>query len=113
MQVEFLYNERLGISLPQLYVNWEELDTESQAKILKDWENIRGQIPDKVKQIEEMINHTLAALTIETDFNRSCELNLEMAELASIINDLWIWFRVDPSVTNAKVEKMIESKVHA
>ncbi|WP_088103821.1 hypothetical protein [Halalkalibacter urbisdiaboli] len=109
MQVEFIYNKRLGISLPQLYVNWEDLDTDSQARILAEWEIIRGQIPDKVKKVEETINHTLAALTTESDFERSCELNLEMAELASIINDLWIWFRVDPTVSSVRNEKPVHA----
>ncbi|WP_100405109.1 hypothetical protein [Bacillus solitudinis] len=112
MEIEFVYNDRLGISLPQLYVTWEELDTVSQAKILAEWEDIRGRIPERVIETEKKINQTLASLTQESDFNRSCELNHEMAELASIINDLWIWFRIDPSVSTYKASCPRERSIH-
>ncbi|WP_332689845.1 hypothetical protein [Halalkalibacter lacteus] len=64
------------------------------------WETIRGTIPDRVKEIEHEIELVHEQLTNEEDFERSCELNLEMAELASIINDLWIWFRISPTVSS-------------
>ena len=35
-------------------------------------------------------------------FIRSCELNSEIGELASIINDLWIWDR-----TNEEISKKV------
>ncbi|OQP01541.1 hypothetical protein B1689_04345, partial [Geobacillus sp. 44C] len=38
-------------------------------------------------------------LSDENDFERSCRLNSEIAELASIINDLWIWYRMNQTVS--------------
>jgi hypothetical protein len=99
MSVEFVYDPRLRLPLPALYRTWNELDLSTQEYTLAKWETIRGAIPDRVKEIELEIESVHEQLTNEEDFERSCELNLEMAELASIINDLWIWFRMTPSVS--------------
>ncbi|WP_227936600.1 hypothetical protein [Alkalihalobacillus deserti] len=99
MSVEFIYDSRLCLSLPSLHGSWKELNEKSQEQILAKWESIRGTIPDRIKEIEEEIETVHEQLTREEDFERSCELNLEMAELASAINDLWIWFRLTPSLT--------------
>jgi hypothetical protein len=99
MSVIFNYDSRLRLSLPVIQASWTELDRDSQEMVLTRWETIRGTIPDRVKEIEQQIELVHNQLTLEEDFERSCELNLEMAELASIINDLWIWFRTTPSLT--------------
>jgi hypothetical protein len=99
MDVEFVYDSRLQISLPRFHIAWDELDQDRQAQILRSWEETRGDIPDRVKELEIVINEKQAALTEELNFERSCDLNSEIAELASIINDLWIWFRLNPSLT--------------
>ncbi|MDT8859394.1 hypothetical protein N0O92_04045 [Alkalihalobacillus sp. MEB130] len=99
MSIIFNYDSRLGLSLPVISVSWTDLDKDSQEDVLAKWETIRGTIPDRVKAIERKIDVVHSQLTVEEDFERSCELNLEMAELASIINDLWIWFRTTPSIT--------------
>ncbi|MEH7425154.1 hypothetical protein V7151_00795, partial [Priestia megaterium] len=70
--------------------------------ILLTWESIRGQIPDKIQSLEKSINQKQTALEDETNFIRSCELNSEIGELASIINDLWIWYR-----TNEEISKKV------
>ncbi|MCL7747801.1 hypothetical protein [Halalkalibacter alkaliphilus] len=100
MSVIFNYDSRLRLSLPVFQGSWTELDRDSQEKVLTRWETIRGTIPDRVKEIEQQIELVHNQLALEEDFERSCELNLEMAELASIINDLWIWFRTTPSLTS-------------
>ncbi|MFC0473254.1 hypothetical protein ACFFHM_22820 [Halalkalibacter kiskunsagensis] len=99
MSVEFVYDPRLGLSIPTLKCSWDELERITQEHVVDTWENIRGTIPDRVKEIELKIETVHEQLTNEEDFERSCELNLEMAELASIINDLWIWFRMTPSIS--------------
>jgi hypothetical protein len=94
----FTYNERLGIQLPSLNHEWEKYDKEEQQIILLEWEKIRGSIPDRIAELETMINHKQAELGNENDFPRSCRLNTEISELASIINDLWLWYRTNQEI---------------
>lgn len=93
MSYEFIYDERLGICLPRIHGEWDAYSEEMQARILFEWEKIRGTIPDRIKEIEALINEKQEKLGHEENFAASCELNTEISELASIINDLWIWFR--------------------
>ena len=95
----FLLNERLGIKLPILTMSWEQYDETSQQSILAEWENIRGTIPDRIRELEVDINHKQEQLNNEDEFTLSCKLNYEIAELASIINDLWLWYRTQEQVT--------------
>ncbi|MFN7250650.1 MAG: hypothetical protein ACK4M9_07600 [Anaerobacillus sp.] len=89
----FEYDQRLGISIPDLDRDWQLFDKATQEEILSQWEEIRGDIPDRVKKLEEQINIKQAELFNEDDFNKSCDINTEISELASTINDLWLWFR--------------------
>lgn len=100
MKFEFVYDERLGIELPQLYVDWETLGAAEQAGLLHDWERIRGRIPDRIMRLEREIVDKQNRLNVEDDFALSCRLNSEIAELASRITDLHLWFRADQSVTD-------------
>lgn len=93
MCYDFRFDERLGIRLPTLLNTWETYSKKTQGKILFEWEQIRGQIPDRIKEIENMINKKQEMLSNEEDFELSCQINEEIANHASIINDLWIWFR--------------------
>ena len=95
----FAYDERLGIRLPVLEKAWEEYSEKEQHAILLEWENIRGMIPDRIAELEQTINQKQAELSDESDFARSCRLNSEIAELASVINDLWIWYRLNQTVS--------------
>jgi hypothetical protein len=95
----FTFNQRLGIFLPDLTVEWEEFSEETQQHILLYWEQIRGSIPDRILVLEDNINIKQAQLSDESDFPRSCKLNSEIAELASIINDLWIWYRANQTLS--------------
>jgi hypothetical protein len=95
MKYTFTYDERLGIPLPELHVDWEQLSEAEQSAILLQWEQIRGTIPDQVKRLERMIIEKQNRLNVEDDFPTSCRLNSEIAELASTINDLHLWYRVN------------------
>lgn len=95
LDYKFQYDDRLGISLPILYKDWSEFPQHIQVEIMLKWEQSRGQIPDRIVELEKIINEKQALLDHEEDFERSCELNSEIAELASIINDLWIWYRLN------------------
>ena len=98
----FVYNDRLGIALPALVKEWDEYEQHIQEQILVEWESIRGSIPDRIKSLEVIINRKQDELSCENDFDRSCELNFEIAELASIINDLWIWYRTNQDINEDK-----------
>ncbi|TJY41597.1 hypothetical protein E5161_13370 [Cohnella pontilimi] len=93
MARQFAWNERLGISVPSLTQDWEEMSRGEQSSVLEVWETIRGKIPDHVKRFEEQIKRMQDALFEEDDFAASCRLNGDIADLASRINDLHIWFR--------------------
>lgn len=93
LERQFIYSERLGISIPGLENDWDELSLDKQAALLEQWEMIRGVIPDRVIRLEEQIKVKQAQLFEEDDFAASCRLNGDIADLASRINDLHIWFR--------------------
>jgi hypothetical protein len=96
----FHFDDRLGILLPYLEKEWEEYTVETQQHILFHWEKIRGHIPDRIAEIETIINEKQEQLGNELDFVRSCELNNEISDCASIINDLWIWYRMNQGISN-------------
>ncbi|HZG70529.1 MAG TPA: hypothetical protein VEY51_03250 [Chondromyces sp.] len=103
--MEFIYDKRLGIPLPQAEADWTDLSTEEQTWILQKWEEIRGQIPDRIKTIEQKIHQKQTNLESEEDFSISCQLNYEISELASIINDLWLWYRTSPAIYNEEKDR--------
>ncbi|WP_050616046.1 hypothetical protein [Bacillus testis] len=95
----FVYNERLGISIPKNTIDWEGVSTVEQQQILFLWEENRGKIPDRIKEIEMEINRKQTLLDEEDDFPNSCIINSEIADLASSINELWLWYRFEPSLS--------------
>jgi hypothetical protein len=99
----FIYDPRLHIRIPALKKTWSMYSIQTQNDILSEWERIRGHIPDRIVEIEELINCKQEELNHEEEFHRSCELNEEISELASIINDLWIWFRTTQHITKTKM----------
>ncbi|AMM94189.1 hypothetical protein QUF81_10165 [Peribacillus simplex] len=99
MRELFTYDERLGIPIPDLNLEWDEYTKGEQQQILVQWENIRGSIPDRIKELESTINRKQFQLSDESNFTKSCQLNSEIAELASIINDLWLWYRTNQGVS--------------
>ena len=96
MENYFFLDERLGILLPSSDLEWDDLTYETQQDILLTWEKTRGSIPDRIADLEKNINMKQALLSDESNFEKSCILNREISELASIINDLWLWFRTQP-----------------
>lgn len=94
LRYQFIQDERLGISLPMLHLDWDDYSSEERADILLEWEEIRATIPDRILQLEVIIIEKTKQMSEEENFIRSCELNSEIHELASLINDLNIWFRV-------------------
>ncbi|MFD0698598.1 hypothetical protein ACFQZT_31475 [Paenibacillus sp. GCM10027628] len=103
MSCYFRYDDRLGIEIPKLEEEWESYSSDVRAHILLQWEQIRGVIPDRILKLESVIIVKQNQLDREDDFPTSCQLNSEIADLASTINDLHLWFRVNQD---------LESKVH-
>jgi len=94
----FVFNERLGIALPALKHDWEAYSEIERAAIVERWEIIRGSIPDRVMGFESLINFKQAQLFEEENFDCSCRLNSDIADLASRINDLHIWYRMNQEI---------------
>ncbi|MDC2863030.1 radical SAM protein [Bacillus sp. BP-3] len=105
MKQYFIYNEHLGIEIPDLQEKWEEIPTAVQHAILLKWEQIRGKIPDRIQELEHIINTKQHKLNNEENFELSCKLNTEIADLASIINDLWLWYRLTQNVSEGKAHQ--------
>ncbi|MEW9698499.1 hypothetical protein [Paenibacillus sp. SI8] len=103
MSTYFQYDQRLGIDIPKLESEWESYSSEVRADILFRWEQIRGAIPDRIIKLEGAIIVKQNQLDHEDDFPTSCRLNSEIADLASTINDLHLWFRINQD---------LEAKVH-
>lgn len=95
MSYAFELDGRLGIPLPRLAKDFEDFTEREQSDILLRWEEIRGTIPDKIKQLERVIIAKQDQLNVEDNFVISCRLNSEIAELAGTINELHLWFRVN------------------
>ncbi|MDD9265701.1 hypothetical protein ACFPES_01515 [Paenibacillus sp. GCM10023248] len=103
MSCYFQYDARLGIETPALEHDWETYPADIRVDILFQWEQIRGTIPDRILKLESSIIVKQNQLDQEDDFLTSCRLNSEIADLASIINDLHLWFRINQD---------LESKTH-
>lgn len=98
----FEYDERLNIELPQLNMDWLVYSIKEREAIVTQWEYIRGTIPERIKQFEQMINAKQDQLNKEPHFPTSCKINWEIAEFASRINDLHLWFRMNQEIDEGK-----------
>ncbi|WP_025028742.1 hypothetical protein [Caldalkalibacillus mannanilyticus] len=94
MSYQFKYDERLGISIPIIEKGWEQYSIHEQEQILFEWEEFRSDIPSRIKELEKIITKKQEELSREENFALSCKLNDEISRLASTINDLNIWFRI-------------------
>ncbi|PWV99668.1 hypothetical protein DFQ01_11341 [Paenibacillus cellulosilyticus] len=98
----FVWNNRLGISLPVLDHDWDDYAESERVHIVEQWETIRGTIPDRIIALEQQIQTRQAQLYEEDDFEVSCSLNYDIAELASRINDLHIWYRINQEIESRR-----------
>jgi hypothetical protein len=95
MRKEFIFNERLAIPIPELIGGWESYPIKIREQIVDEWEQIRGRIPERIFELEKIINLKQNLLNVEENFPLACQLNSEIAEYASIINDLHLWYRAN------------------
>lgn len=61
----------------------------------------------RIREIEAKIKHKQKELNDEESFEQSCRLNEEISELASIINNLWNWFREASSIKRMEKHRNI------
>jgi hypothetical protein len=101
-EYRFDWDERLRIRIPVLGVEWEQYEPSEQLAIVEQWEIIRGTIPDRVMEFEQLINVKQAQLFEEESFEQSCILNYDIADYASRINDLHIWYRIDQELESRR-----------
>lgn len=101
----FKYNKRLGIEIPIFNISWEELNQDEQKQILYRWEHVRSGIPDRIKELETEIHKRELQLQIEDNFQTFCQLSEEIADMASKVIDLNLWFRTHEDITPEKVHQ--------
>ncbi|WP_211318536.1 hypothetical protein [Falsibacillus pallidus] len=89
-----LFDKRLGISVPDECVDFGSLSAKEMEHFWLKWEKIRGTIPDRIQEFDRMMEELQTELSLEEDFGKSCRLNAKIAELASIVNDLWLLYRI-------------------
>ncbi|HZG56833.1 hypothetical protein [Paenibacillus sp.] len=97
-QSQFAYDERLGIPTPRLTKDWNEFTAREQSEILYFWETVRGAIPDRIFAFEREIVDLQSRLDEEENFDLVCEMTWDIAERASRINDLHLYFRLNQDV---------------
>ena len=98
----FKYDNRLGIQLPHLEKDWQHYTHEEHVIMVTEWEMIRGFIPDRIMTFEAVINEKQREMNEEVDFLKCCILNSEIADYASRINDLHLWFRLNQDIALSK-----------
>lgn len=104
----FEVDERLGIRVPVLTGDWAAYTVDAQSAMIAEWEGIRARIPDRVKQLEALIDACQQEIAGEEEWDRVCELYAEVYRIASIINDLNIWQTIEPQ-TSASIKRTAPS----
>ena len=103
MSCYFQYDARLGIEIPVLEVSGNHYPPVCELIFYYIGNKFAVQLPDRIMKLEATIIYKQNQLDKEDDFPTSCRLNSEIADLASIINDLHLWFRANQE---------LESKTH-
>ena len=101
----FVFDERLGIQLPQHDREWWEYSLDEQAEMIQEWERIKSRIPDRILELERNIEDKHQEIGREDDWDRVCELYEEYFAIASVINDLNIWAKIEPGLSNGAPEE--------
>lgn len=102
---QFAWDDRLGIALPRFASSWEAMDAGERAAVVERWECIRGRIPDAIRVREAEIRRLLDDLFEEEDFGACCLLNGEIAEAASVVHDLQIWYRTQQDLEEEDIKR--------
>lgn len=90
----FDFVPKLGIHVPTFHLDWDEYSIKEQLDIIHQWEKERAKIPDRIKEIEVKIGE-LQDKMFEMEFDEYCVIHDDIINMASAINDLNIWFRIE------------------
>ncbi|QPC47225.1 hypothetical protein [Mangrovibacillus cuniculi] len=94
MEKYFVYDQRLDLHVPLKTIPWEKLSNDETKAIEVFWETERGKIPTKIKSLDQKMERIQEYLSKEESFKKACEWNDALSNLASIVNDLWLWYRI-------------------
>jgi len=100
----FIADHRLGINIPVFQKAWEGYSEKEQEEIIQLWERERAKIPDRIKKIEQEISEKQNVM-LHLSFEAYCELHKKIVDMASIINDLNIWYRTEGTITKKEFIK--------
>lgn len=84
----FVFDPRLGLKRPCLYIEYEELTSEQQEAFELGCLQICAEIPEQIRQLERQYMIYYAQLADVADESVFDELNAKMNDLSSRINDL-------------------------
>jgi hypothetical protein len=98
----FHLDTRLGIEVPNSDLPFEALPLSEQEAVLSHWERIRAMIPDRIRELEQVIEDLLAQIQLEEDWDAIVRRFDDISEIASRINELNTWLRVDPSLASPR-----------
>jgi hypothetical protein len=85
---EFCYDNRLGVLLPLLHVEYEEMPKALQDEFEYKCQEICSQIPEQIKQLERAYMEKYEALQEIDDEEHFLQLNDELNDLSKRICDL-------------------------
>ncbi|MBS2970005.1 radical SAM protein [Metabacillus sp. KIGAM252] len=88
MAPDFIFDNRLGINVPSDFPS-----NKKRSIPMAEWEKERGKIPDRIAELEGLIRAKQRLMDNEENFETACIYNSDIAGLASVINDLWLWYR--------------------
>lgn len=101
----FHHDERLSIPLPSFPQPFEEMAPTEQESVIVTWESIRARIPDRIQELEKMIEFHLENIRETEDWEQIILWFDEISDIASRIAELNTWQRVDPGLATEFEEK--------
>lgn len=94
MKKYFVFDQRLDLFVPIKNIPWQALSYDETKAVEVYWETERGKIPTKIKELDRRMEQLQECLSREESFEKACEWNDSLSSLASIVNDLWLWYRI-------------------
>lgn len=93
-EFEFVYDEEIGIEKPILYVPLERLSQSDRSILFHKIEQISGQIPERIRELEEQYEQMYNAYTQQEPANdEQFYDNMEAINaLSRKIGELNIWY---------------------
>lgn len=106
----FRFDERLGISVPDLSLEWTQYSIADRSAVLERWEKERGDIMTRISVFEEEIAQLQEQLSEADDWDETVAIMGRMNDYASRIADLNILFRTQPDLEPSEHDEPPESE---